>query len=108
MSGKRIGRALASAGALALFAAAPAAARTRDVWVAAVPISWNSVPNGRDAIMDTPIDRADTIFPTVVYRRFSPGWEAPFAQSARAGAERQPISRPLIPPPAAGNLRTPF
>ena len=50
-------RALALAGALALSAAAPAGARMRDYWVAAVPTSWNIVPNGRDAIMGMEIDR---------------------------------------------------
>src|SRR4051794_3410340 len=108
MSGKRIGRALASAGALALFATAPAAARTRDVWVAAVPVSWNSVPNGRDAIMDTPIDRADTIFPTVVYRRFSRGWKAPLANAARSSADGQLIPGPLIHARVGDTLRIHF
>jgi len=63
---RRLTGALALAGALALSAAAPAVARVRDYWVAAVPTSWNIVPNGRDAIMNMEVDRADSIMPTVV------------------------------------------
>ena len=49
----RIGAgALAIAGVLALCLTtpSPAAARTLDYWVAAVPTSWSIVPNGHDAI----------------------------------------------------------
>ena len=43
--------AAAGAGILALVAfPAPAAAATRHVWIAAVPTTWNVVPNGRNAI----------------------------------------------------------
>ena len=57
-----------------LFAAAsatPAEAAVRHVWVAAVPTTWNIVPNGRDGIMGTTFEPAQTVFPTVVYRRFT-------------------------------------
>ena len=46
MKTSRIAGALASAGALAVFVAAPAEARVKHVWVAAVPNSWNVAPSG--------------------------------------------------------------
>jgi manganese oxidase len=93
---RSISRALAFAGALALFAAAPAGAKTRDYWVAAVPTSWNIVPNGRDAIMDMPVDSADTIFPTVVYRRYSKNWAKPLPNAVHSSADGLLIPGPLI------------
>src|SRR4051795_10582145 len=92
-------RRLAAAGALAaLFAAAApaAAARTRDYWVAAVPFTWNIVPNGRDAIMDEPVDSADSVLPTVIYRRFSAHWKRPLPNAARESAEGLLIPGPLL------------
>ena len=38
-------------GAASLLAAPSASGATRDYWVAAVPVTWNIVPNQRDAIM---------------------------------------------------------
>ena len=49
----------------------------RHEWVAAVPTTWNIVPNGRDGIMGTTFEPAQTVFPTVVYRRFTKGWSKP-------------------------------
>jgi manganese oxidase len=93
---RRNTRALALAGALALFVAAPAAAQVRDYWVAAVPTSWNIVPNGRDAIMNMPVDRADSIFPTVVYRRYTKGWRKPLPNAVHSSADGLLIPGPLI------------
>jgi FtsP/CotA-like multicopper oxidase with cupredoxin domain len=76
--------------------AAPAGAKTRDYWVAAVPTSWNIVPNGRDAIMDMPVDSADTIFPTVVYRRYSKNWAKPLPNAVHSSADGLLIPGPLI------------
>ena len=61
---------------MAAFAAAPAGAAVRHVWVAAVPVSWNTVPNGRDAIMGA-VRPDQTVFGTVVYRRYSRNWKRP-------------------------------
>jgi len=52
-------------------AAAPAPAAVKHYWVAAVPVTWNVVPNQRDAIMDMMYPPSETVFPTVVYRRYS-------------------------------------
>src|SRR5581483_9900517 len=59
--------------------AAPPAGRTIDYWVAAVPVSWNIVPNGRDGITGETIPLADSVMPTVVYRRYSADWKKPIA-----------------------------
>ena len=58
-------------------AAAPAGAATRHYWVAAVPVSWNTVPNQHDAIMGVRYDPSETVFGTVVYRRYSRNWKRP-------------------------------
>ncbi len=75
------------ASALVVVAGAPAAqAATRQVWVAAVPATWNAVPNARDAIHGTTFDPADTVFPTVVYARYTRNWG-------------RPVRKPRIPGP---------
>ena len=63
-----------------------AARQTLDYWVAAVPVAWNMVPNGRDAIMgmDDPAVE-DSVFQTVVYRRYTRG----LAQAAGQRAARR-------------------
>ena len=55
--------------AVALVTAHVAAAQVRQYWVQAVPVSWNLVPNGHDAMTNTQYLTADTVFPTVVYER---------------------------------------
>ena len=69
--------------ATAAQARAPAAnAAVREYWVAAVPVTWNVVPNGRDAIMGDTYAPAMTVFPTIVYRRYTPGWKRPLPNAA--------------------------
>ena len=87
---------LALAGALMLLAAPPALARALDVWTAAVPTWWNIAPNGHDAIMDMPVDSAQAIFPTVVYRRYTPHWRHPLLNADRSSADGLSIPGPLI------------
>jgi FtsP/CotA-like multicopper oxidase with cupredoxin domain len=84
------------AGALAGVGAPVAQARVRDVWVAAVPTWWNLAPNGHDAIMGTPVDPAEAIFPTVVYRRYTAHWGRPEANATRSNADGLLIPGPLI------------
>jgi len=62
-----------------------AGAATRHAWVAAVPSTWNAVPNARDAIHGTTYTPAETTFPTVVYRRYSKGWRKPLGGTQLAG-----------------------
>jgi len=46
----------------------------REYWVAAVPVAWNVVPNGRDAIMGDRYSADKTTLQTVVYRQYTRGW----------------------------------
>jgi manganese oxidase len=87
--------------ALAVVLGAPeAGAATRHVWVAAVPATWNAVPNARDAIHGTTYAPAETTFPTVVYRRYTKGWRKRLGGTQLAG--------PLIRARAGDKLRIHF
>lgn len=105
---RHIAGVLAAAGTLALTAAPAAHGRTIDAWVAAVPTTWNSVPNGRDAIENVDIDPADSIFPTVVYRRFTRLWGRPLANAPRATADGEAIPGPLLHARVGDRLRIHF
>ncbi len=85
--------AVLTSGAAALAAAPPAGAATREFWVAATPVVWNMAPNGRDNITGARLDPAKTVMPTTVYRRYSPGWRRPLANSPMSGNQN------LIPGP---------
>jgi len=87
--------ALALALALAL-AAQPASAAVRESWIAAVPVSWNMIPNGRDAIMGTRYDTSQTVFPTVVFRRYTKGWKRPLPNMPRGSSNQNLIPGPLL------------
>jgi FtsP/CotA-like multicopper oxidase with cupredoxin domain len=108
MDTRRGARALAVAGALTLCCAGPAHARVREYWIAAVPTSWNIVPNGHDAIMGTPVDPVDTIFPTVVYRRYSPHWRRPSQNAPRSSSDGLLIPGPLLHARIGDRLRIHF
>ena len=94
----------------AAFAAAPrAAAATRDVWVAAVPApTWNMAPNGRDAIMGSALAPGQTVFPTVVYRRFTRRWGHPLANAAAGSGNQDAIPGPLLRAQVGDHLRVHF
>ena len=68
-------------GAASLLAAPSASAATREYWVAAVPVTFNIVPNGKDAIMGMEYPPADTVFGTTVYRRYTKGFKKPIAKT---------------------------
>jgi FtsP/CotA-like multicopper oxidase with cupredoxin domain len=108
MKVRRTARALAAAGALALFSPAASEARTVDFWVAAVPTTWNIAPNGLDAIHGMPVNPADSIFPTVVYRRYSPNWRRPVQNSARSTSDGLLIPGPLLRARVGDKLRIHF
>ncbi len=99
--------ALLAAGAAA-WSAAPADAQTRDYWVAAVPIDWNMVPNERDALGGTTFTPAETVLPTVVYRRFSPGWMHPERNATLDGGNQDLIPGPLLRARAGDRIRVHF
>ncbi len=100
---------LAAAGTLAFLGWTPVAqGRTVDFWVAAVPTSWNSVPNGRDAIENMDVDPADSIFPTVVYRRFTARWRRPLPNALHTGTDSVAIPGPLLRARVGDRLRIHF
>jgi FtsP/CotA-like multicopper oxidase with cupredoxin domain len=78
----------------AALAAAPAAgAATREFWVAAVPVTWNMIPNQFDNITGARFDPVQTVMGTVVYRRFTPGWRRALPNTPTSGNQN------LIPGP---------
>jgi FtsP/CotA-like multicopper oxidase with cupredoxin domain len=83
-------------GAAALAAAPAASAHVREYWVAAVPVTWNIVPNQRDAINGTTYLPAQTVFPTVVYRRYSPHWRKPLSNAPAGSSNQDLIPGPLL------------
>ena len=89
---------LAAAWALALLAGAPAAsAAVRTYWVAATAAAqWNIVPNERDPIMGMRYAPAQTVFPTVVYRRYAPHWRRPLPNMPRGSSNQDLIPGPLL------------
>jgi len=93
---------------VAVLGSDPAHAATRDVWVAAVPTTWNAVPNARDALHGARFDPAATTFPTVVYRRFTRGWRKPVRLAYEAGAGAGRFNGPLIRARVGDKLRIHF
>jgi FtsP/CotA-like multicopper oxidase with cupredoxin domain len=93
---------------VAVLAPSPASAATRDAWVAAVPTTWNAVPNAHDAIHGTRFDRAETVFPTVVYRRYTRGWRKPVRMPYEARAAANRFTGPLIRARVGDRLRIHF
>jgi manganese oxidase len=88
--------------------ATPAEAAVRHTWVAAVSTSWNMVPNGRDAIMGTRFEPAQTVFPTVVYRRYTRGWRRPLRNASVANVDHDLIPGPLLRARVGDRLRVHF
>lgn len=98
-------------GVLALTGAASSgtqAGRTIDVWVAAVPVTWNIAPNGKDAITGEPVASEDSILETVVYRRYSPNWRKPLPNAPRDSSDGLVIPGPLIKARVGDRLRIHF
>ena len=81
---------------LVLALGASAHAATRNYWVAAVPTNWNVVPTETDALGHMTFDPASTVFPTVVYRRYSRGWRKPLANAPRSATDGGLIPGPLL------------
>ena len=81
--------ALAGIGAVACATAPAASAELRQFWVAAAPApTWNMAPNERDAINGVGLSPSQTVFPTVVYRRYSPHWGHPIPNQVADRATR--------------------
>ena len=81
--------ALSCTGAVACAAAPPRpAADPRRLGRRGAAPTWNMAPNERDAITGTPLSPSQTVFPTVVYRRYTTGWKHAAAQRAAGPATR--------------------
>jgi FtsP/CotA-like multicopper oxidase with cupredoxin domain len=90
------GAIVACAAGAALGAAPAASAAVRTYWVAAVPATWNAVPNGHDAITGTRYDPSQTVFPTTIYRRYTRNWRRPLRNTPRRGGNQDGIPGPLL------------
>ncbi|MCW2967347.1 MAG: hypothetical protein JWM71_1119 [Solirubrobacteraceae bacterium] len=97
-----------ASGAAALSAAPGASAAVREYWVAAAPVSWNMVPNQRDAIADMDYSPADTVLPTVVYRRYTRGWGHVLRNDALSTSNQDLIPGPLLRARVGDRLRIHF
>jgi manganese oxidase len=71
-------------------------ATTREYWIAAVPVRWNVVPNGRNAIEKERFDRSETTMTTIVYKRFTRDWAKPMTNQPGSSADNDGIPGPLI------------
>ena len=85
---------VAGTGALTSIAAGEPAAtgHVREYWVAAVPVTWNVVPNGRNAIEGETFTRDKTVFRTVVYRQYTKD----FAKQVGKQPGNEGIQGPLL------------
>jgi len=100
---------LAVTGAATSVAAPAASASVREFWVAAVPApTWNMSPNERDAIHGMPLSPSQTVFPTVVYRRYSPHWHHPMRNVAAGTSNQDLIPGPLLRARAGDRLLVHF
>ena len=68
----------------------------REYWIAAVPMRWDVVPNGRNAIEGERFSKDETRFTTIVYRRYSRDWERMIPNQPGAAADNDGIPGPLL------------
>jgi FtsP/CotA-like multicopper oxidase with cupredoxin domain len=100
---------IALALAVASAVASPSAsAATREYWVAAVPTTFDLVPNRRDAIMGVDIGTQGTVFPRVVYRRYTRGWRKAIPNGPRETMGHDRIPGPLIRARVGDTVRVHF
>ena len=74
----------------------PVQSTVREIWVAAVPIGWNVVPNTRNAIERERFRPEDTTMTTVVYRRFTRDWERRWRDPEGALAAETGLAGPVL------------
>jgi manganese oxidase len=87
---------VAAGAAFWLVSAAQARASVHRYWVAAVPVTWNVVPNGHDAITGDTFPTSETVFPTIAYRRYTSGWKRPLPNATRSSQPHSSIPGPLL------------
>ena len=101
--------AVVGTGAVASAAAPVASGAVREYWVAAVPApTWNMAPNGRDAIAGTMLSPSQTVFPTVVFRRYTHHWGHPIRNAPERSSNQDLIPGPLLRARAGDRLRVHF
>jgi manganese oxidase len=84
--------ALAAIALVLLVGSARAGGTVREYWVAAIPVTWHVVPNGRNAIEGDRFPPERTTFQTIVYREFTPD----FAREVPNAAGDRGIQGPLL------------
>jgi FtsP/CotA-like multicopper oxidase with cupredoxin domain len=100
---------IAGTGAAASAAAPAASAAVREYWVAATPApTWNMAPNERDAINGIGLNPSQTVFPTVVFRRYTRHWGHPIRNAPRGSSNQDLIPGPLLRARAGDRLRVHF
>jgi FtsP/CotA-like multicopper oxidase with cupredoxin domain len=88
---------LAALTTVAALAFAPAAgAATRHYWVAAVPETWNIVRNGMDPMTGLVFPPENTTMETVLYKRYTRGWGAPWPNRFWTVGDNDGIPGPTI------------
>ena len=85
---------LLATGAITSVAAGGSSARgaVREYWVAAVPVTWNVVPNERNAIERERFTPEQTVFRTVAYRQYTKD----FAKQIPNGSGNPGLQGPLL------------
>ena len=80
---------LLATGAITSVAAGGSSARgaVRECWVAAVPVTWNVVPNERNAIEGERFTQAQTVFRTVAYRQYTKDFASDPEQPQQPGLQ---------------------
>ena len=68
----------------------------REYWVAAVPVTWNVVPNGRNAVEGETFTRDETTLRTIVYKRYTKGWGRPLGDDPAVAGDNDGIPGPLL------------
>jgi FtsP/CotA-like multicopper oxidase with cupredoxin domain len=74
----------------------PGKGQLREYWIAAVPMRWNVVPNGRNAIEGERFDKSETTFTTIVYRRYTEDWAKAIPNQPGSAADNDGIPGPLL------------
>ncbi len=71
-------------------------APVREYWIAAVPVTWNVVPNGRNAIEHETFTPEQTTFRTIVYKRFTKDWARALPNNPNVAGDNDGIPGPLL------------
>ena len=68
----------------------------REYWIAAVPVTWDVAPNGRNAIEHEHFAPRETKFTTIIYKRFTRDWAKPMTNQPGSNADNDGIPGPLL------------